>query len=612
MKHTRYLIVFTLTLAFVAAAAGQTENKPPVDPAGWVPGDALAYIGVSDVEQLGEQFRQTSFYKRTQDPELKESWGQVSILLKLHEEFKNRLAKSLDTQPDKLENPFGGPMALYVPMPRDKSAGEPRVVFVAGIGDAELMKSYYQRATRKFREIAGKHEAIPFGAYVIDRFTAEVHEEEQPNESEADFAEADFGTDNEDFAASLDKVLGLLFFTDAMPEELVLCLTEDRLIVAPTPEHVKAVLRREPTSDSLLGSATYQTLLREFKPPGTLRFLINLPGWFELMRAAEGDKATEALAMLGAGSMRGVVGHILFDNQEFESKIEALLLLSGERTGLAKLLSMKNRPVSPAATVSAENSFYAGLNANVTEILDELERMIRRDDPDAADQMRASIESIELPDGQTLNPRKEVLEHLRAPLTFALTFRQPYGPQSTHMLLTLGHRDKAALARFLEQLSSMFPGMLIQREVRGTLVYENLFLGFSLASTNDALIIGTTNAVDTALQTPTPVKSLAADPTFQRAAALAASEAWGVVYVDSRRVFEAAIELAKNKDASTTTQPANLIALGIVEAFTNGIEENELDTVRRLAAYQAPSIITLTTTPAGIRIVQVQLVPGKN
>ncbi|MFQ5806925.1 MAG: hypothetical protein ACE5I3_10790 [Phycisphaerae bacterium] len=618
MNFARHLIALTLTLAAALSAAGQTERKVTVDPASWVPSDALAYVGVADIEKLSHEFQRTAFYKLMQDPNAKESWGRVSLLSKFYEEFKNRLAKSLDTEPDKLKNPFGGPMALYVTPPRADPADEPGVVLVAGIGDAALMKGYYEQATRKFRELADNHEKVSFASYTIDQFTTEARgegaEDEDPNDE--DFDEFDLGAfdaDDESFAAALDKLFGQLFSSDAMPEELVLCLTEDRLIAAPTPAHVKAVLRRERAGNSLVETEAYKTLLREFKPLGALRLAINLPRLFDMMAAVEGDEAEEALAMLGAKGTGSLIGHALFGSKDFESKLELLLLLSGERTGLAKVFSMKNRAVAPPAAVSADSVIYASVNANLTETLDEVERMVRRADPEAADQMRSSMETVELPDGETLNLRKEVLEKLREPLTFTMAFVRPYGPQSTRLRLTLGHRDKEAMARFLDKLSSLSPGMMLERELRGTLLYDIPSVGFSVAPTDNAIIAGTTDAVDAALQMPVPEESLAAEPEFKRAAALAPREAWGVLYVDSRRMFEAALEMVKNKDALVAARfmnPASFIPLRIVEAFTAGVGEDQIDATRHLSKYQAPSIVTVATTPDGIRMTQIQLVPS--
>lgn len=613
MKPACYPLIVTVALA--AAASGQTDDKASVDPASWVPGDALAYVGVSDVKRLIDEFQATPFYKMTRELDAKQLPGQISLPLKIFDGLKEHLAKALDTEPDKLKNPFAGPMTLCLLASGGQPADDVKVVFVAGVGDGQLMKTYYDQAIRRIHEQADDHEKVAFGAYTFDRFTKEPAEEEEEDEEEPEELDIEFpGTTEEDMGAALEEFVGRLFSPEALPEQLVLCLTEDRLIVAPSTEHIRDVLRRERVGESLLETELYQTLRREFKPLGSVRFLINLAGVFEMIEAVEGEEAREALTLLGARGMRGLIGHVLFDNREFQSKSELLLLLSGERTGLAKIFSMENRAVAPPVNVSADNLVYASFNADVTEIIDEVERMVRRADPQAADQMRASMESIPLPDGQTLNLRKEVLENLCGPLTFAMAFQRPYGPQSMRLRLTLGHRDKEQMARFLEKFRNLLPGMMTERELRGTLGYDILG-GFTLAPADDAVIFGTSDAVDAAFQKPAPEESLAADEAFKRAAALVPPAAWCLVYVDSRRMFEAALEMAKNKDALMATQLTNLtnmLALQIVEGLTAGIAEDQLDAAQPISKYLAQTIFTVATTPEGVRLTQIELMPAES
>jgi len=336
---------------------------------------------------------------------------------------------------------------------------------------------------------------------------------------------------------------------------------------------------------------------------------------FTAMEAAAGDQVREALTMLGLRSMRGVVGHLRFAGDGFDAKTELLLLVGGQRAGLAKILSMRNRPVTPPSSIPADALVYAGLNVNVLEILDELERMIRRDDPAAADDMRAGLDAVDLPDGGTLRFRQDVLENLRPPLTFTMGFQRPYGPESIDIRLMIGHRSRSAMAGFLEKLSTIAPVPMIEREVDGTLAYDFAYGGFSLAPTEDTLIAGTTNAVETALHHPVATDSLATTPAFRKAAALVPPEAWCVIYVDSPRIFEAALEMAAHKAelrASQFANPASIIALQIAENFSKGIDPDQIDAARQLARYQTPSILTIATTPAGVHLTQIHLASQRN
>jgi len=614
MKSVRRTTAFAITAALVCSATAQTEDKSAVDPAKWAPGNALGFLGISDVKTLGEEMKQTAFYKLTQDPSAKEAGGQFSMFTKLFDEFKKRVAQAIDIEPDKLENPFAGPLAVYAAAPPGAGPEDVNVVLVAGVGDRELMRGYYQRATGKLREVADNHEAVSFGSYTLDHFTTadraddEADEDEDPNDLDLDTAMLD----EDDFMGAMDEVFGEIFSADALPEELALCLTEDRLIVAPTLEHVKDVLRRERAGSSLAETELYGRLRREFKPLGSMRMLVDLRSLFEIIAKDDGDEARESLEIVGAKGIRGLIAHARYDGKEYESKGEMLLLLEGQRTGLAKIFSMKNRPIAPSASVSAGSLIFASMNINPTDIVDEVERMVRRSDPETADEMHKSMESIELPDGGVLNLRKDVFEHLRGPLAFALAFQRPYDAQSTRLSATLGHRDKAAMNRLLDTLGLMSGGMMIQRELRGTMVYDIPFGGISIAATDDAIVAGTTNTVDVMLQTAAPEQSLAASATFKRAAALAPAEAWGVVYVDSRRLYEAVIELAKNKEALMAAQfsnPISMLALQMVETYAGDADAQQLDAIKNLAKYQAATLMTAETTPDGIKFTQIQLKP---
>lgn len=615
MKRLCPLVILVLALA-ASDAVAQPTQEAGIDPAQWVPDDVLAYVGIADTRQLGEELARTTHYRNAQALPAKDMPTGMSVLRKTLEGLKRRLGKALGIEPEKLRNPFAGPMALYVLAPPGDPADGVKAVFVASVGDAELMRTYYDGAMRKLAERAGRHEQIQFGLYTMERFTRESPAT-QPDGKLAGGAkpgDALLGAldlHERSFPALLEEFPSRLFSPESMPDELVFCLADDRLIIAPTPEQVKDVLRRERMGASLAETDAYRTLLRVFKPLGSIRFWVNLSRLFELMEVTEGAKASQALTTLGAESATGVVGHILYDGRQFEGKCEALVLFRGQPSGLAKILSMKNRPVSPPPSVPDDSGLYASLNVDVLATVDELERMVRREDAEAADELRATVESMQLPDGQTLNLRQELLENLSPPLTFVLGFRRPYGPQSTYVRVTIGQRDQKVTARFLEKLSNLWPGSLIQREVGGAVAYDVLG-GVSVASEEQVLVVGTSAAVDETLQGVSSSGSLAADPRFQQAAALVPAEAWGVLYVDSRRVYEAALELSKNKAALMGTQlqnPANVIALKMAEAFASDGDEDQSEAARQTAKYLAPSIYTATTTPDGILLTQIELLP---
>ena len=79
---------------------------------------------------------------------------------------------------------------------------------------------------------------IPYAAYTLDCFYAS--EAQDPSANEPDRIEDEMARDLElddpdDDSAGLDSLFGRLLSTEALPETLVLCLAEDRLIAAGNP-----------------------------------------------------------------------------------------------------------------------------------------------------------------------------------------------------------------------------------------------------------------------------------------------------------------------------------------------------------------------------------------
>jgi len=613
-------------LCVLAPLPVRAQSEPPkADPAAWAPEDALFFVGVTDTAQLVEGFQRTAVYRMLKDPALPELSREMNYAARFLEEARKRLAKLLETEPDNLKNPFGGAAALYAMPPA--GTGEPSAVLIVGIADRELLRSQYERVKPRLREAAEHYDTDSVGSFTLDVFRtsrqetaagkADVEGEDKNNEPNESFAASD-----EAMAKGLADLFDKFLTPANMPPELAICLTDERLVLASTAEEARRALRTEKSGATLAGSEDYKTLGRQFPQAGPIRFLLNLPRLFEWMEREDREQARKTLAMLGAASMRSLIGHVGFAPAPdaaapaggraggVDSKLEVMLLTRGERTGLTRLLSMKNRPVAPPPSVSADNALFASLNVNLAEALDEIERMIRQMDPDAADQMRASLGMFPTPEGEPINVRADVIENLREPLTFALGFTKPIGPGALRLLATLGHRSREKSVRMLELLAGLTGGMLIPRESRGTPIYDIPFAGMSLSASNEAILAGATPSVEAALEAPTPERALAADGEFQRAAAHVPPEAWGTLYVDRRRMFEAALQIARNRAALAGSPAMAMIGQAIMQQmFGRGVDDKKLDSAEQLVKYQSPELITLATTPDGIRMTILLLTP---
>lgn len=607
--RVRWRPALLLCLLAWPAPSTRAAEGGGADPASWAPQDALAYVGVPDTEEIYSAYQRTSGYRMMSDPLAREVVAELGVVAKIVEQFKARLAKALDLEPGKLKNPFGGPAALYLEAPREGGA-EPGAVVVVGVRDAELMRDYYQRAGRRFRELSAEYEAVPFGSHEIDTYRRSAGEpREQLLDAEMQEAQLETPATSADLSVMLDELLGSIFSGEAMPERMALCLTRDRLIVAGSPDAVKDVLRRE-SGGSLLAHPDHQRLLREFEPVGQARALINLPRLFEMITKRDGDEAKRVLSMLGFDSLRSVIAHARFDGREYDTRVDALALVSGERSGLVKILTMENREVSPPRESPADSLFFLSINLDPGGIADEWVRMVSKYDASMGDELRAALAKAPLPDGTTIDVRKDVLGNIRGPLDCIVQITRPYAPDSVRFLLTLGHRDKAAVGKLITLLSDMLP--LTDREVRGTLVQDLPFGGLSVATTPDKLLFGASAAVDAALAGESS-GGLATTSAFQRIAALGPKQACVSSYVDSRRVFEAVLELSRNRDAISAaafTNPAPMMALQLLEASGEPIKSSQLDSAAKLAPYHNVSLINLATTPDGIHLSIIEMPPG--
>lgn len=603
MKRFCTLSAAAWALATLVPVAAQTDG-----PAAWAPADALFYVGVTDLDKAWANFQKTNSYALMKDPIAKESFGELHVAEKLLEAIKKRIGQALDVEPERLKNPFGGGLAFYGWLPPGEKTEALELVLVAQAGDMERLRDYHRSAVRKLRDHADSYDSVSAGANTIDVFVTKATGEQADKDEWAELEDESFGMEGDEFAGMIPDWVKKRFSAEGIPEELALCLTEDRLIAARSADEIKRVLRRGRGAEGLAGSEDYRALLRQFKPAGSVRFLVNIPRLVELARAEGDSNLRDFLDASGAADVRSLIGHLRVGAAEFESKMEILLMMGGRRTGLAKILSMENRDIVPPDSVPADATFYASLNLDVLAVVGEVERMIRKSDPDAADRMRAGLEQFPTPGGEMIDLRKDLLEQLQAPATFHLLFNRPYDPDSIRMLLTLGHRKQNAI----EKLLGIIP-MFVAREVRGTQIFDFMFGGISVAPTSDAILAGNTAAVETALQ-PAAGDGLAESAAFRRARRLAPREAWGVIYADERRMMEAMFGLVRHRDALQAASFSNPIA-GIVwsmlQGAAPGLDAEKADGARKLLRYYGSSIATLATTPEGILFTQIKLKPQK-
>ncbi len=612
MLRTTLHAVVLLALASAAWAQSAEESKS-FDPASWVPADALVYIGVTDMGRTWEDFQKTAAYKVFQEATKDNAKSEFSVPGAILEKLQEQLAKALDVPQSQLKNPLTGPLAFYLNAPAGKT-DKPELALIARVGDRELMKQYYESATAKLKK-SSKHESERAGSNTIDVFTTEP--DSKKKDASADEDEDAWEEDEEDMGlgASPDKLaaqfVDKVFSADSLPEKLALCLTDDLLVVSGSADSVKAILRRD-NDKSLADTEDHKAFIRLLKPQGTIHVLFNIPRFIEVAKSEaseeQADHLRDVCKILGTDSMRSIVGHVRFAAGAYDSTSEALFLMNGERSGLAKLLSMENRPVAPPSSISVNTPLYVGLNIEVPKLLDEIERMIRSAAPESADNFRKELESMSVPGApEPVNGRREFFDHLTGPLTLTLTITKPIAPNCANLLLSLGHKDQSAIAHFF----GLMQGMLKARDLRGTQVFDTIMPpGISVAAATDKLYFGNTPGVESALQSDKS-DPLVETSVWRRIAKGLPERGWLVLYVDQHQRINTAIALAEARDATPAAGGFDFGGM-LLNTFA-GLGETpkpaQVAQVRKIVKYATQGAFTIETTSEGLKMTQVTLKP---
>lgn len=610
----RSALAAILSLCLAATAIAQESEKPEkikLDPAEWAPADTIAFLGITDVDQTWKDLKKTSLYAMANDSSLKGKLPQIAALGLAPRKFQEKLAKVLGVEAEQLKNPFKGPLALYLNAPKGAGPDQVEAGLVAAVGDPEAMKKYYQAAVAKLKETADKYDSESVGSNNIDIFTTakkEAGAKEADEEDEEDLSPGAL-LGEEGVSKLMEKQLDKMFSKERLPEKLASCLTEDRLIVGASVDQVKAMLRREKNS-TLADSDDYKALLRHLKPVGSIRFLVNLPRVFELAKAdktVDSGEFASTMKVLGAEGLRSLVGHIRIGAQSYELKSDALFLMKGDRSGLAKILSMENRSVAPPAGVPSDAGFFVSANLNPGKLIDEIESMIRQNSPESADSMHQFFAHVPLPGGETVDLRKELIDYLKEPLTFYLSIAKPVKPESIRMLLTIGNKDREAINRFFGKIP-----MLAAHEQRGTQIFVPTMGGgaaeFGLAATNDRVLIGNTNAIEPALAGGDSA-GLAESSIWKRAARYLPPEAWLVLFRDNHRMLENILEIKRNKEAFEAAGQSP--TTGFLYFLASAAGNMDEDAIQALMKYTGQDVMSIATISEGVQFTIISLKPDE-
>lgn len=607
---TRIRTLACLILTAWVARPGLTADAPASDPAAWAPADALLFAGITDLEELKAAWQRTIAAQASQDPQLKAIYEDAPTSnARVIRMVRERVARALGIEPDKLVNPFGGPMALFIAPPHeDGTTTFIRLALISGVQDAERMREYYRTAVRRLRERSGDYERQEFAGQRIDIF---VRAENQADDADSETHEPNKATSAAPTTPqqAIEKLLDTVFDEKNLPPRLALCLAENRLLVATDETLIKGALRGWRETGTLADDEEYRYLLRKFKPAGQVRLLFNVRRVTQAVRKQAPD-AFRFAASLGVDNIRSVLGHARYGEPDCDVRWDVFVHTDGEPAGLVRIFSMPNRPLQPTSFVPDDTAIYLSLNLDVPRLLNEIEKMLRQRSPEAADSFARSIGEITTADGQKINLREQLFANLGAPLELILRFLPPYGPQDVRGAVRVPIRNADQIRQLLRALA---PGTgLTERELEGVTVFDLPFGGISVGLQQGQLVAGVQAAVERAVQQAEETQPLATSPRFKAVARFVPEGAWGVFYADGERLLKAMVAMARKRkqfEAAMFTNPVASIGAGIAEAMTLAVPPDKLDVVERATRYAAVGLMSISTTPDGIwlRLVNVPI-----
>jgi hypothetical protein len=622
----RFFFCTLVAAALVAAATAQSEHRDlGVDPASWVPAEAVVYVGIADVGRLWFDFKKTASFRTMADPDLGAAGG---ILGELVQQSRQRIAVLLGVEPAELKNPFSGPLALCI-VPQDSADAGVELMLVAGVSDPALARKYFDAALVRLKEHATGYETRTAAGQQVHVLTYPQQRVEKPELGLP--MNLVGGFQPQAVQQQLGRWLDELFSPQRLPAHLAVCLTADRLIVAGSAARVERVLSGA-LGKTLADTDDYQLVLKSFRPLGQKRILVNFERAAELVSGTEGQTAPlrELLTAARQQGLRSAVGHVRVGTRAYEWKCEFLLVMSKSAGAQDWLASAENRPLTPPDWVPAGTVVYLNLNADVSGLfgavfglaglmamggagLSQMPALPGGKLPAGVDEAELALQMEKMrekmPAGVAVAPVSGPFAGLSGPLYFTVGFSTPYKSGCSTWLASVGHKDQEAIRQALTALSAMGGGSGPPQEVKGVPVYTEPFSKAACAATADRLLIGRRASVEAALGAASAAEKLADEPTFVAARRLVPREAWFVAYVDYPRMLKALSELARNRE---DLPPDSLEGILLTTLELGGVDWSDPVRADKLREYASAWIATASNTPDGVLLTAVMLPPARS
>lgn len=531
----------------------------------WAPADAVFYVGCDNVHELYEAYKNTNDYKKMKDPKLEEVKGQVVEMLKpaLSDALEEMGFGSLedlekmglgDMMSDKVHP--RGPLCIFASAGPDQGGDKgprPDLAMVADMGeDFDKFKEMFEKFIKTRLDKGGKRDTTEFNEVSIitisNEAAAKPTEETKPAD---DDSEEDGDDEGDDSASSSGEA----------PPPVTYAYKDKMVLICSNADVAKETLRRmkEKQSNSLSGSDDYANLERACAPVGQVRMFVNLPRIFALVEKYDKDgEDFKTIQKLGMTDWKALVGTVRIGSPKgAEMSMQMNLPLGSAGKGLAKLLAMKNGSIAPPAHVDADTAMVMNMHVSPPTFYDELLALMDKVDPDTAKSMRADDEIKMGEKEEKMSVRNDIIGHLDAPFNFAVGIKKPFGPGSLRFLITLAHKNRAAI----EKLMGFAPaGMFNKRDLLGQQVYDiqnPMGVAVAMAVTDKVIAVGGERSIEATVRSGAgKAEPLGDSAAFKSIAQFAPKDCWFMTYIDGVRINKFLIAVQKT-DSSEGEEKAN-------------------------------------------------------
>ena len=408
--------LFALLTSFLfidveSSLAQEVAQGKVISAARLLPSNTILYVNCPDFSELKERFSQTNLGLMLQDEELQPVLGEVyGAIDEEYEEYaREHLGIGLADLPNVIEGEFS--FALVSPSRADMA-----VVLFAEIGeDNQVAQTLLEKGRERAR--------------------------------------------NDEFEESSEDIGETKLMILSGRERLFYFQREGRFVFSNNEDVIRSLIDRwdgnvDKRDRSLATNRKFMNVMERCNGTKEERPQISVfADPIEIFRSATrgNPMATIGLGIvrtLGLDGLSAVGASMYFSTEEFDSLMEAHVLLANPRSGVIEMLALESGDVTPEPFVPYNVSNYMTMNWNVQKTLLELEKLIDsfQGEGTYAEQLANANEAT------GIDIQKDIIELLTGRMTMATMYTEPEAINGQANLFAIGVKDMDKVQETIDAL----------------------------------------------------------------------------------------------------------------------------------------------------------------